>query len=63
MIGLAQFLFGKEKSSGKADQRRRGRVDTKEEESPGEELRSEMRNAIWSESTEKDGEFGIAESA
>jgi hypothetical protein len=62
MIGLAQFLIGKEKSSGKADQRRRGEFNKKEAESPGEELRWEIRNAIMFEDSEMDGEFRIAKS-
>jgi hypothetical protein len=46
----------------KVNQRRRGEFDTKEAESPGEELLSEIRNVIGTEAPEKEGEFGIAES-
>jgi hypothetical protein len=61
MMGLAQFLIGREKSLWKEVQRRRGELDMKEAESPGERPRLEIRNAIWSEATEEDGEFRIAE--
>jgi hypothetical protein len=61
MMGLARFLIGREKSLWKEDQRRRGGFDMKEAESPGEELRFEIRKAIRTEAREKDGEFGIAQ--
>jgi hypothetical protein len=60
IFGLGQFLIWKGKSLWKEDQRRRGGFDRNEAESPGEELRSEIRNAIVLEVSEIDGEFEIA---
>ena len=62
MIGPAQFLIGREINSGKRDQRRRGKFDRKDVESPGEEPRLEIRNAIRAGASEIDGGFRIAES-
>jgi hypothetical protein len=59
--GLAQYSIWKEKSSGKVDQSRRGGLDKREEELPGEEPLSEIRRAIRIEAPDADG-FGTAES-
>ena len=56
MNGLAQYSVWKGKSSRKVDQSRRGGLDTKEEESPGEELRREIRNAIRTELSDENAE-------
>jgi hypothetical protein len=62
MIGLAQSLIGKERSSGRADQRRSGGFARSEAGMPGEEPLLEIRTVIKTEAAERDGEFGIAES-
>jgi hypothetical protein len=62
MIGLAQFLFGKEKRSRRVDQRRRGEFARSEAGMPGEEPLLEIRTVVKTEAAEGDGEFGIAES-
>jgi hypothetical protein len=55
--GLAQYSVWKGKSSGKLDQSRRGGLVAKEEESPGQELRLEIRNAIRTELPDEDAEY------
>jgi hypothetical protein len=61
MIGLAQFLFGKEKRSGRVDQRRRGGFARSETGMPGEEPLLEIRTVIRTEAAEGNGEFRMPE--
>jgi hypothetical protein len=62
IVGLTRFSNGRQNSQRKVNQRRRGEIDTKETESPGEEPLSAIRNANGTEAPERDGEFPIAKS-
>jgi hypothetical protein len=59
-MGSHNIQFGKRKV--RKNQSRRGRLDRKEEESPGEQLRLEIRNAIRTELPDVDRECSGAKS-